>query len=106
MKKTIAIVILTSLAACKAAPVFDQAQADANAAQLDAAAQRRCTSFGYQTGTPDFNQCVFNVKSQFLQAVMVPAPPMPTIDLRPTQPTTQTQTRCYRSGPTVNCTSY
>lgn len=74
-------------------------------AQLDAAAQSRCSSFGYQAGTPAFNQCVSGVKSQFIQAVMVPAPSPP--DIRPLAPAPQPiQTHCYSSAGVTNCSSY
>jgi hypothetical protein len=72
--------------------------------QLDAAAQSRCARSGYQSGTPGFDQCVYSVKSQFLQAVMVPAPSTP--DIRPfPPPPPPMQTRCYSVGNVTNCTT-
>lgn len=102
-----AFTIFALLSACASGPKFDQAQADANMAQLDAAAQQRCAKFGYQADRPDFNQCVFNVKSQFLQAVMVPAPSVPPISIQPPpQLSPSVQTHCYQSGQSINCSSY
>ena len=69
--------------------------------QLDAAARSRCVSSGYQAGTPDFNQCVYAVKSQFLQSVMVPVPQPPSI----TAPRPVT-TNCTGNAFSASCTTY
>lgn len=101
--KLLALVGCAMLSACiHQVPIPD---ASKDMAQLDAAAQSRCAKSGYQPGTPDFNNCVYGVKSSFLQAVMVPVGPVP--DVRPLPPAPPPiQTHCYTSGSTTNCTSY
>lgn len=105
--KLLAIVGSALLGACSTGLMHPVSIPDASQdmAQLDAAAQSRCSSFGYQSGSPAFNQCVYGVKSQFLQAVMVPVPPPP--DVRPIAPAPQPiQTHCYSSAGVTNCSTY
>lgn len=72
--------------------------------QLDAAARARCARSGHVSGYPAFDQCVYAVKSQFLQTVMVPAPSVP--DIRPVPPPPPPiYTRCYSAGNVTNCTT-
>lgn len=102
-KKLLAIVGSASiLSACASqVPIPDVSN---DMAQLDAAARSRCANSGYQAGSAEFNQCVYAVKSQFLQAVMVPVAPPP--DIRPLAPAPQPiQTQCYSSAGVTNCTT-
>jgi hypothetical protein len=101
--KRIAVISAVLLTACvHQVPIPDVSN---DMAQLDAAAQSRCASSGYQRGTQNFNSCVSSVKAQFLQAVMVPVPPPP--DIRPPAPPAQPlQTHCYSTAGVTNCSSY
>lgn len=102
MKRAFAIAAMLLTACVHQVPIPDVSN---DMAQLDAAARSRCANSGFQTGSPAFDQCVYSVKSQFLQAVMVPMPPTP--DVRPVNPSVapQIQTRCYTAGSVTNCTT-
>lgn len=104
MKRIVAISAVFALAACSTGLMHQVSIPDASndMQQLDAAAQSRCASFGYPAGTPDFNKCVYGVKSQFLQAVMVPVAPPPPI-AAPPRPVT---TNCSGNAFSATCTTY
>lgn len=105
MKKIVAVSASMLLCACiHQTPIPDVSN---DMAQLDAAVQSRCTSFGYQPGTPDFNKCFYSVRSDFLRSVMVQVPPPPDLTIRAVAPPIQpVQTRCYSTAGVTNCSSY
>lgn len=105
MKNTLLAIVGSSvLGACSLyqVPIPD---ASKDMQQLDTAAQTRCARSGYQSGTAPFEQCVYGVKSQFLQTVMVPVQPIP--DVRPVAPPPPPlQTHCYSTAGVTNCSTY
>lgn len=104
MKRIVAVSAVFCLAACSTGLLHQVSIPDSSKdmEQLDAAAQSRCASFGYQAGTPDFNKCVYGVKSQFLQSVMVPVAPPPAI----TPPPRAVTTNCSGNAFSATCTTY
>lgn len=102
MKRIVAIPAVLLTACVHQVPIPDVSN---DMQQLDTAARARCARSGYQAGSPGFDQCVYSVKSQFLQTVMVPVPAVP--DIRPAAPPPPPmQTHCYTAGSVTNCTTY
>ena len=67
-----------------------------------------CNSFGYASGLPDFNKCVYDISQKELsmvlqqpRTVIIQQPPAPVPVQRPPR-----NTNCTAVGNTINCTSY